>query len=286
MSDNGQARQATRNASESAVRKKRFCCGTGLCETVLLTIAGALVFALALLLTWERRALEDAVVAWGRQMPIVAVLRDEVGESRANALAAELARKVPALECTVVGRREARSLLALQEPWLARLPEVAVGELPIVLEIRHPALFRAPRQVEAFVSSLQAMREVDFVIFNSHGHDRVILALAAVRRHVNGLLGAALAVAGMLFIFLHFQVRRLRRHADVARALATGVGMGLSAVGLGWLLVLAYVATVLGGVPSSPLPSPAHVGLVAVGLVALFVLLELLHVQPGAEGRS
>ncbi|MGC8740789.1 MAG: hypothetical protein ACP5UB_04955 [Candidatus Sumerlaeaceae bacterium] len=237
----------------------------------------AIVYAVLVLVLGERRKFEDAVLTWGDQMPIVAVLRDDVTEKQANALVEKLRSQVKGLQCTVIGRREARSLLALQEPWLQHLPETLVGELPSVLELRHPALFRSAQELDAFLSFLQAQREVDFVVFNSVGHDRVIEALSMTRRHLNVTLAAVTGSLIILFALAHHFVIRSRRALSMGRRLVFALGVWITGV-LGGGAALWAIEQFALKAAESPLGLFLSVGApTSLFLIALLVLLELLE---------
>ncbi len=247
-------------------------------------LAFATVYVALVLIVAERRLFEDAVLTWGSQMPIVAVLREDVGDAQANAFAQKLQKEVKGVQCSVIGRREARSLLALQEPWLQQLPETLIGDLPLVIELRHPALFRSAQEFDAFLGYLQSQREVEFVIFNSVGQDQVFDALSNVRRHMNVLMGVVAGALLVLFALLHHHIARKCPVSSVPRLfisaiLSSGAGMVIGCAAA-WAIahfILKNSASLIS------MLFPAGVLLTAM-LLGLVLLLELLHLGATTEG--
>jgi hypothetical protein len=239
-----------------------------------LAVAVALVFSVTVLLISERRSVEDAIAGWGRQMPIIAVLHEDLSEAQGRALAEKIRAAAPGAECTLISPREGRSLLALQEPWLRRLPETMIGDLPPIIEIRHPALFRSSSELDAFLASLQALREVDFVVFNSVGHDRVIEALSVARRHADVLL--AVVGCSLVIMLVSFQHQMIRRRGRRALGPAVGLALMSAVVGcaVGGAIVWAVSLWALRAAAQQPLMIHA---LSAVALAALVVLVEITH---------
>lgn len=240
--------------------------------------AAALVYCVVVLAFAERRGFETAVVDWGRRMPIIAVLQEEVAEEQAKQLANRIQGDVAGLDATLVGRREARSMLALQEPWLRQLPEMLVGELPMIIEFRHPALFVAPRELDSFIAYVQSQPEVDFVVFNSLGHDEVVEVLSTARRHANALLVAVCAVSVALLLMVEHHLVRRRKKFLLSQAVVVAVVVGTLASTLGfvalwgalrWAFHSSLIAVTGAGVPL----------LVFFALTILLMLVELLHTE-------
>ncbi|MCX7624592.1 MAG: hypothetical protein N2Z21_00020 [Candidatus Sumerlaeaceae bacterium] len=243
-----------------------------------LAVAAAVAYYVVVMAFAERRAFETAVANWGRRMPVVAVLREEIAEDRAKQLAEKLQREVPGLEATLIGRREARSMLALQEPWLRQLPEMLVGELPMVVEFRHPAIFVAPRELDSFIAYVQSQPEVDFVVFNSLGHDEVVEAIGTARRHANALLLSVCVVSLLLLLIAHHHLIHRRPKLSLLPAFALAVADGALASALGYLALWGMLRWASPG----ELMGQIGVGLPLLAFIALTILLvlvELLHAE-------
>lgn len=243
-----------------------------------IVLAAASVYFVVVLAFAERRNLETAVADWGRRMPIIAVLREDVAEERAKQLAERIRGEVAGLDVTLVGRREARSMLALQEPWLRQLPEMLVGELPVIIEFRHPALFVAPRELDSFIAYVRSQPEVDFVVFNSLGHDEVVEALSTARRHANALLVAISAVSFNLLLIVQHQLIQRRKKLWLSQAFVLAVVGGTLASILGFVALWGtirwgfhsnFVAVTGKGLPF----------LACLAVAILLILGELLHTE-------
>jgi hypothetical protein len=243
-----------------------------------LVFASAVVFVVVVLALLERQRFESAVASWGREMPIIAVLREHVTDAQAQALAERLRKQSPALEAAVISRREARSLLALQEPWLKQLPEMLVGELPLIVELRHPGLFTAAREIDTFLDSLRSQPEVEFVIFNNVGHERVEDALFLVRRHINVVLGVVCVASVMSLAMLQHHLLRRRPRLRIGPAILVGGAAGAlgGAIGALGLWVIDRFALSPGNAYGAKAPLALLAGVVS---VTLLVLLELIHAE-------
>ena len=250
-----------------------------------MTVVVALSAGLLLLIIWSRRAFEDAVIAWGRQMPVIAVLGDDVSEADAQSLAEQLRREIPALECVVISRQEARSILALQEPWMKQLPDVMAGELPLTLEIRHPALFHSPGELDEFLASLRTRKGIDFVIFNSLGHEKVVEALTVVRRHANVLVVSVCAVILILLAAIHHQLVLCRGNTSFGKAFAFGFGISTVGGAIGYAIFLCIANCSLSASFQVGALNASFVLLCWIILFGLISLLELLHMPALQSSR-
>jgi len=152
----------------------------------------------AVLLLWMRKGIEQLISARSRELPIVVVLKDEIGEASARRLAERLEKENAACEITLLGRAEAKAMLSIHEPWFKEFQDVSLVHLPCLIEIRDPALLGQYPNIEKRLAQLQRQPEVEFVIFNSVGLDDVVRFVGALRRHANILVVTILAT---LFIF-------------------------------------------------------------------------------------
>ncbi len=248
---------------------------SALAYTLWLTVEIVIATTLLALFSQERQLLEDGVSQWGRQMPILAVLRDEIDDAAARRLADQLTSEVVGIECTMIDRRQATSLLALQEPWMRQLPDMLVCDLPTLREIRKPALFHSSQQLDEFLAMLQSQREVDFVIFNAVGHERVVDALILTRRHADTLLICGSSGILLLFFGYHYHLIRRRGRWGMARLAAVD--------GLAWAVGVLLAAGLLTVVSWIGLREPANVRIFFLCLAALasgmvVLLLELIHI--------
>lgn len=150
------------------------------------------------LLLWMRKGMEQVISARSRELPIVVVLKDEVGEVSARDLAERLKKENGSWEITALSRAEAKALLSIHEPWFKEFQDVALVNLPCLIEIRDPALLAQPMNIEKRLAELQMQPEVEFVIFNSVGLDDALRFIGALRRHANILMVVILAT---LFVF-------------------------------------------------------------------------------------
>jgi hypothetical protein len=221
----------------------------------------------------------------GRAADVVTrvALRQDVSEESARKLAQRLRERTPGLEVTVIGEAEARTLLALQEPWMKELPEVQVGRLPVLIEVRHPARYDAPSRVRAFNEELAALPEADFIEFNSIGFEGMVFFVRNVRSYSGfvAALVAGLAVAAFVGACLGAGARRPR--AGLGTAVAAGVATAALAYTGGLVLHLftsAFASSRFYALP--PLP-PAALLKTAAGTLALCLLLELRFARGAGE---
>jgi hypothetical protein len=237
----------------------------------------ALGFALfiVLLVLWARAGIESAISGRENDMAIRAVLKQDVKDAPTRAFVDRLAKETQGLDVALIGRAEARSLLALQEPWMKNLPEIDVGELPAMVEIHHPALLRSRKSVETFVDRLAREPEVEFVVFNATGYDKLIRFVAAVRSYARFIGGAIIAATAVLFVLLNIGCARLKGTHPVGTAFAFAAG--IAGPGILLAVVLFGVARLLAAHRYPGIGSPSVPQVVACALAAacFCLLLEL-----------
>lgn len=163
----------------------------------------SLVF-IALVVLWLGQTSARVYQKGADALTIRAVLRADTDDVAAEILAADIRRQVPDVAIDVINEAMGRSLLALQEPWIAQMPDFEVTPLPILLEIRHPQLLTQSDEIPAFLDSLGEYPAVDFVAYNETAHDRLAkfaASSAAIERHAVRWLLGGLALAGFAAIF-------------------------------------------------------------------------------------
>lgn len=224
---------------------------------------------IVLLVLWARSGVEATVAARAGDLTARAVLRDDMTEIQARGLAEELEHEEPGLQVLIIGPEEARSRLALQESWMRHLPEVELPELPTILQIRHPRMLTDATEVAAFHFRLESRPEVQFVQFNSLGHESLVRFATQVRSISNGIAGTvAVVMASLLLIFA--MVRR-RQASLVLSLLATIVGAG---AGAGLLLGAARVLDPAATIPALPTMLMASAVAIATGVRVIGSLLN------------
>ena len=111
-----------------------------------------------------------------------------------------------------------RSLLALQEPWIAQMPDFEVTPLPILLEMRHPELLTKPLEVSQFVDALNQEPEVDFVAYNETAHDRLVKLASGTAAIENHTLTWVLGMLSLAAFAAQFAFSRLRDNWSIIGA--------------------------------------------------------------------
>ncbi len=148
---------------------------------------------------------ETIAEAGARAMVIRAVLNADVDPVQANELAERIREQVPDVEMEVITETMGRALMALQEPWVARMPDFEVTPLPVLIELHHPELLTNTAQVQQFVRQLDSEREVDFVAYNETAHTRLVALTGSInhlRKHAARWVLILLSVAGFALVAL------------------------------------------------------------------------------------
>ncbi len=190
---------------------------------------------MALVLLWVGQASNRVYSQGADALAIRAVLRANVSELDAEKLAGRIRDKVPDIKIELINEAMGRSLLALQEPWIAQMPDFEVTPLPILLEMRHPDLLMKPLEVGKFVEGLKQEPEVDFVAYNETAHDRLVKlagGTAAIESHILKWVLAMLSVAAFAaqFAFCRLRESRSLAGAGIFAAVTWIGGLALGAV--------------------------------------------------------
>ena len=249
------------------------------------SLVGALCLAIVLTAMWASQGLEFAIRGRAADVMTRVALKPEVSEESARRLSVRLRGQTPGLEVTVIGDAEARTLLALQEPWMKNLPEVQVGKLPVLLEVRHPARYDSPGRVRAFNAELAALPEADFVEFNSIGYEGMVGFVRNARAYSHYLAAMLMALSGAAFVGAVLGAGARRAPAGLGTAVAFAVA--ISTLGCTGGLVLHLFTSAFASSRYYALPPLAPPPLLAVGAVAFAVclLLELRFVRRTATPR-
>jgi hypothetical protein len=249
-------------------------------------LAWAAALSAVFVLLWARNGIESVVAARAEDMEIRAVLKVSTPDSDARAFADRVTRKSPGIHATLIGRTEARALLSLQETWMKNLPEVNIGTLPAIVEIRHPALLTSPGEISRFLEDTGREPEVDFVMFNSIGYDSMLEFLAALRRHawfVIAAVGAAcvLLAAGCNLLASRWKGRHGFLPAVMLAALHAGAGGTVALVAM-----RAASGFVMRGHDTIPRLPWGDAGSAVLAAFVICLVLELKDVRlRGAGGR-
>lgn len=209
-----------------------------------------------------------------------AVMKPTISDEQAHALAERLRAGTSGLVVTTIGHTEARALLALQEPWMRELPDIEIGTLPVMLEIRHPELLTAPTKVLAFNESLERETEVEFVMFNSLGYENLVRFGKNVKSYSSFLCAAAALLLAVCYVLFNFVISGLRGNISFMRAVINTV---LTLLGALVLAVVLYqvVARIGGRIYSlAGLPFSAYLAVITGAAVIVF-LLEIKNVRLG-----
>jgi hypothetical protein len=242
-------------------------------------IVASLAMAAVLLVLWTRSIALYAYQTRGSDLAARAVLKPGVSEDQARRLADKLSAAVQGLSVNIISPAEGRALLALQEPWMSELPEIQVGRLPVVLEIRHPKLLTSAAETLDFNTKLEQYPEVDFVMFNSLGYEELVRFGTNLRSFSGWVCGALISLIALVFIVFNFTASGLRSTISLPVAiLNTLVITGAS--GAIAVAVLTGISRVV-STRVSQLPQPGVPGLpvlLAVFAAILFVL-EIKNVR-------
>lgn len=165
--------------------------------------AGMLFIALVVL--WLGQTSQQVYRQAADNLVIRAVLRTDTDSVAAEGLAERIRQQVPDAGLEVINEAMGRSILALQEPWIAQMPDFEVTPLPVLLEVRHPNLLTHPTEVAGFVEELEMQPEVDFVTYNEAAHDRLVklaAGTARIEKHSLRWLLGAVVLAGFTSQFI------------------------------------------------------------------------------------
>ena len=233
---------------------------------------------------WLRDCVGILIEQRRADMPIQAVLDIAVSDEAAVEAARRLEAETPGMSAEAVDSKMARMLLSLQEPWMEELPDVEIGRLPAILKIHHPQLLTDRGAVESFIARLEALPEVDFVLFNTTGWEQVLAfcgAAVTATRFVTWLL---LVLFGAGYLLSGTGAAPVRGPGGVAAAVVASLVMAVLAGAVAWagLRVLAGVLATHG----APLPPPSFaVGAMAVALAFVLRLLLMLRAMAG-QGKD
>jgi len=237
------------------------------------SLAGALCVAIVLTAMWASQGLESAIRGRAADVVTRIALKPNVSEESARRLATRLREGTRGLEVTVIGEADARTLLALQEPWMKDLPEVQVGRLPVLLEVRHPARYDSPGRVRAFNSELEALPEADFVEFNSIGYEGMVGFVRNVRAYSRYIGALLVALSGALYVVASLGAGARRARAGLGTAVAFAVAV--TALGCTGGFVLHLFTSAFASSRYYALPPLGPPSLLAVGGAAFAVCLLL-----------
>lgn len=216
---------SSRRGARLASTRRTSRLGTRVFDALFAALAALLIMtALAV-----RSGVETTLAARAGDLAARAVLRDDVTEEQARALADTLAREEPGLRTVVIGPAEARSRLALQENWMRHLPEVELAELPTILEVRHPSLLTEPDQVAAFYSRLENRPEVQFLQFNAIGYSTFVESTTQARRLAGRLSWSLIVTVAMLYTLFAIARRRRRSDGSGRSVISSGLGAAVGA---------------------------------------------------------
>jgi hypothetical protein len=248
-------------------------------------LALSLVLFMAFMLLWGRNGALNILDKRSADIVTRAVLRTEVSDVQAQALAQSLRGETPGLAVQVLERGQARSLLALQEPWMKELPEIEIGALPAILEIRHPQSLSSPTALTSFNDRLAKMPQVEFLMFNATGYEHFVHFARSLRAYLR-LFGVSILGAALLgFVLFNLLSARLRGRNRFGSALALAVASTTLAGALSWQ-VFALVAR-LASRRLYALPALPQTTLWSVLVIALLMcaMLELKDVRPRRQRK-
>lgn len=163
-------------------------------------LCGSALIFVAFIALWLRQVSTQVYTQGVNALAIRAVLRTDTDAVEAEKLAQRLRLDTPDLTIDVINEAMGRSLLALQEPWIAEMPDFEVTPLPPLLEFHHPQLLTNPVAISEFVEKLKSLPEVDFVAYNETAHDRLAKladSTSSIQKHSVYWLLAAIIVAGL-----------------------------------------------------------------------------------------
>lgn len=246
---------------------------TGLARPVsraLLIVAAAVLLFIALVVSWLGQASSHIYTQGANALVIRAVLRMDADAVATEELAQLVRREIPDAEIEIIDEAMGRSLMALQEPWIAEMPDFEVTPLPTLVEIRHPRLLTAPAQVTKLIERLNDAPPVDFVAYNETAHDRLVkLAQSTeqIENHVLRWVLLALAVGGFalaagIFCFAP-------NHSMLAAATTIAI-IWLAAWAGGWLIYRGWETTAISTGTWQRLEPATHIKM---GIAALVILI-------------
>lgn len=190
----------------------------------LAAVGAAALGLVGLIFFWMSDAAMQISAQGADNLTIRAVLRADVDGTGAEILAGRIRQQIPSGELEVITETQGRALLALQEPWIAQMPDFEVTPLPNLVEIQHPDLLTNPARVQQFVKELQEEPEVDFVAYNEAAHNRLLKlasSIDGVRKHsLRWVWGGLMLAGGALFLFLGWHLPGGSYAADALAAAA------------------------------------------------------------------
>jgi cell division protein FtsX len=242
---------------------------------VIATIALSALLFVSFVVLWLGQASRSVFTEGADSLAIRAVLRADVNNVGAELLAQRIREKVPDVKLEVITETIGRSLLALQEPWIAQMPDFEVTPLPVLIEIRHPLLLTNPAAVQKFVEELGQEPEVDFVAYNETAHNRLVKLAGAVgglKGHTSRWMLSALALAGMAVMVILFAPLVSGSWSRLAGAVAVS---WVVAWVLAWLVFRYWESTVVTPQQWSYLPFSRLVPEIAASLVLAIISIVL-----------
>jgi murein DD-endopeptidase MepM/ murein hydrolase activator NlpD len=245
-------------------------------------LTAALLLYLVLLALWTRGLLESLLEGRSRDLATRVVLKSSVSDEQAQQFADRVRTQSPHLELTLIGRDEARTLLALQEPWMKNLPDVEIAELPAIVEIRHPDALTTSAALLNLHEWLRSQAETDFLVFNDYQYDRLYSFAAAARGYGSAIVFALSLACGVVYILFNLAAGALKGVHRIATGLVLALGVSVLACVTAFLLLIAtqmFVAREFGASD----PSRTETVLLAMG--AAFVLILLLELRSARTPR-
>ncbi len=208
-----------------------------------LCVAGLLFVALTVL--WLGQTSQRVSQQGAEALTIRAVLRADTDDVTAELLAVEIRGHVPEVTIEVINEAMGRSLLALQEPWIAEMPDFEVTPLPILLEIQHPKLLTNPEEVARFVEDLEKNPAVDFVAYNETAHNRLSKYASASRQIEKHAVRWMLAAIALVALAALFACSRLAGKLSFMGEVISAVTVWITAWGAAWFTYRQWESTAI-----------------------------------------
>lgn len=195
-------------------------------------VSGTALLFVVFMLLWAGQTSQRVYEQGANALTLRGVLRTNVSPEEAEKLATRLRAEVPGLQVELVSEEMGRAMLALQEPWIAEMPDFEVTPLPIILEMHHPHLLTRSHEVAAFAEKLDKDPAVDFVAYNETAHDRLVKLATETDRVGNHLMRAALL--GMTLVGMALCAGLMARYTLLARAAVWLLSWGLAVLFYRW----------------------------------------------------
>ncbi len=227
------------------------------------------LFFISLVALWLGQTSGKVYRDGAEALTIRAVLRTDTDDVAAELLAADIRNKVPDVSIEVINEAMGRSLLPLQEPWIAEMPDFAVTPLPKLLEITHPQLLTNPVAVTQFVKELGENPAVDFVAYNETAHDRLTkfaTASGQIEKHALQWLLSALTIVAFAATFA---CAVLAGNLSPIRTLIYIAGVWLPACATGWMIYRQWESIAISSGDWQRLPMTTHLTLGGIALAIL-----------------